>query len=163
MKMILISFTPFYTNFTKIVLNLNTISAKKIHIILISTFLSTFLYGQEIQRVPDSLVAVMDTVTFMQDTVRVDTVGVDTSRVRRFIISPDAVDMPIIYNAVDSQYINMEEQKVYLINGASAVYGDISLEAYHIVLDLNTSEVTAWGRRDSTGKLVDIPRFKDGD
>jgi len=163
MKMILISFTPLYTNVTKIVLNLYTISAKKIHIILISTFLSTFMYSQEIQGVRDSLVAVMDTTNFMQDTIRVDTLRPDTTGIRTFVISPDAVDMPIVYNAIDSQYINMDEQKVYLINGASAVYGDISLEAYHIVLDLNTSEVNAWGRRDSTGKLVDIPRFRDGD
>jgi len=97
----------------------------------------------------------------MQDTIRVDTLRIDTTGVRPFIISPDAVDMPIVYSAIDSQYINMDERKVYLINGASAVYGDISLEAYYIVLDLNTSEVNAWGRRDTTGKLVDIPRFRD--
>jgi len=105
----------------------------------------------------------MDTATFMQDTVRLDTGMVDTTGVRRFRISPDAVDMPIVYNAIDSQYISMEDQKVYLVNQASAVYGDISLEAYHIVLDLATSEVKAWGRRDSTGKLVDIPMFRDGE
>ena len=163
MKMILISFTPFYTNDTKIVLNLFTISARKIHIILISTFFSTFIYAQEIQGVKDSLVSVMDTANFMQDTIRVDTLKSDTTITGRIVISPDAVEMPIAYNAIDSQYINMDEQKVYLINGASAVYGDISLEAYYIVLDLNTSEVNAWGRRDSTGKLVDTPRFKDGD
>lgn len=109
------------------------------------------------------MIAVIDTATFMQDTVRPDTGRIDTTGVRRLRISPDAVDMPIVYNALDSQYINMEDQKVYLVNKASAVYGDISLEAYHIVLDLNTSEVKAWGRRDSTGKLVDLPRFKDGD
>lgn len=160
-----------------------TISAKKIHIILISTFFSTFLLGQEIRRVPDSLVAVFDTAAFMQDTLRVpdsllnvidtasfmqDTLRIDTTDAdmqgpRKLRISPDAVDMPIIYNAIDSQYLKMDDQKVYLVNNASAVYGDISLEAYYIELDLNTGEVIAWGRRDSTGKLVDTPRFKDGE
>ena len=43
----------------------------------------------------------------MQDTVRLDTGMVDTTGVRRFRISPDAVDMPIVYNAIDSQYISM--------------------------------------------------------
>jgi len=108
-------------------------------------------------------VAVIDTAAFMQDTLRTDTLGPVIPGERRLIISPDAVDMPILYHAIDSQYINMKDQKVYLVNQASAVYGDISLEAYYITLDLNTSEVNAWGRRDSTGKLVDIPRFKDGD
>lgn len=107
--------------------------------------------------------AVIDTAAFMQDTLRTDTLGPVIPGERRLIISPDAVDMPILYHAIDSQYINMKDQKVYLVNQASAVYGDISLEAYYITLDLNTSEVNAWGRRDSTGKLVDIPRFKDGD
>ncbi len=107
--------------------------------------------------------AVIDTAAFMQDTLRTDTLGTILQGERRLIISPDAVDMPIVYNAIDSQYINMEDHKVYLVNQASAVYGNISLEAYYITLDLNTSEVNAWGRRDTTGKLVDIPRFKDGD
>ncbi len=57
----------------------------------------------------------------------------------------------------------MENQKVYLVNQSKAVYGDISLEAYHMILDLNTSEVFATGRKDSTGTLVEKPRFKDGD
>ncbi|MCF8222144.1 MAG: LPS-assembly protein LptD [Bacteroidales bacterium] len=78
-------------------------------------------------------------------------------------VSVDAVDMPIVYSAVDSQYIDMKEQKVYLVNKSSAEYGDISLESYYMILDLKTSEVYARGRRDSTGKLVERPRFKDGD
>lgn len=105
----------------------------------------------------------MDTSAFMQDTLRVDTLAPASAGPRRLTISPDAVDMPIVYHALDSQYINMDDQKVYLVNKASAVYGDISLEAYYITLDLNTSEVNAWGRRDSTGRMVDIPRFKDGE
>ncbi|MBS0010939.1 MAG: LPS-assembly protein LptD [Bacteroidales bacterium] len=105
--------------------------------------------------------AVVDTVAFMQDTVRIDTALATSPGARKFRISPDAVDLPIAYNALDSQYVNMKEQKVYLVNQARAVYGDITLEAYYIVLDLNTSEVHAWGRRDSTGQLVDRPKFQD--
>ncbi len=111
---------------------------------------------------PDSLMTVMDTAVYMQDTLRTDMPAADTLRVRRITVSPDAVDMPIVYNAVDTQYYDMREQKVYMVNKASAVYGDISLNAYHMVLDLNKGEVYAYGRTDSTGALVDIPQFRDG-
>ena len=59
--------------------------------------------------------------------------------------------------------MDMVGQKVYLVNTASAIYGDIDLKAYYIDLDLVTGDVVAYGRRDSTGKLVDTPIFKEGD
>ena len=71
--------------------------------------------------------------------------------------------LPIIYNAIDTMRMDMKGQKVYLVNNASAVYGDIDLKAYYIELDLVTSDVYAYGRRDSSGKLVDTPIFKEGD
>ncbi|MFO7755772.1 MAG: putative LPS assembly protein LptD [Bacteroidales bacterium] len=112
---------------------------------------------------PDSLLSVRDTAAYMQDTLRIDSAAVDTTNIRRITISPDAVDMPIVYSAIDTQYYDMREQKVYMVNNASAVYGNISLNAYYMVLDLNKGEVYAYGRRDSTGTLVDIPQFRDGD
>lgn len=111
----------------------------------------------------DSTLAAMDTAVYMQDTLRTDTLTADTTLIRRITISPDAVDMPILYSAVDTQYYDMREQKVYMVKNASAVYGDISLNAYYMILDLENGEVYARGRSDSTGTLVDIPQFKDGD
>ena len=112
---------------------------------------------------PDSVLSVQDSIVFMQDTLRTGQPSRDTTGRKTFQVSPDAVDMPIVYSAVDTQYTDMKEQKVYMINDASAVYGNISLNAYYMVMDLNTSEVFARGRIDSTGTLVDKPVFKDGD
>lgn len=100
----------------------------------------------------------------IQDTLLTDTSLIDTLLVDPFFsVSPDAVEFPIVYNAVDSMTMDMNGQKVYLVNNASAVYGSIDLKAYNIELDLVTSDVYAYGRRDSSGKLVDTPVFKDGD
>lgn len=93
-----------------------------------------------------------------------DTLVVDTLLAKPgYKISKDAVELPIVYNATDTMTMDMKGQKVYLVNNASAVYGTIDLKSYYIELDLVTSDVYAYGRRDSSGKLVDTPVFKDGD
>ena len=56
----------------------------------------------------------------------------------------------------------MPGQMVYLVNNATATYGDVYLSAYYIELDLVTSEVYAYGRKDSTGNYVDTPVFREG-
>ncbi len=122
-------------------------SAKKIHIIIIFLFLSTLAFPQveKKRKILDTLV--VDTLLAAPD----------------YKISKDAVEFPIIYNATDTMIIDNKTQKVYLVNNASAVYGTIDLKSYYIELDLVSSDVYAYGRRDSSGKLVDTPIFKDGD
>ncbi|MCD4770667.1 MAG: hypothetical protein K8R35_10930 [Bacteroidales bacterium] len=79
-----------------------------------------------------------------------------------FPISPDAVEVPIFYDAEDTMRMDMPGQMVYLVNNATATYGDVYLSAYYIELDLVTSEVYAYGRKDSTGNYVDTPVFREG-
>lgn len=99
-----------------------------------------------------------DSLQLPQDTLRVDTLLVGG-----IPVSDDAVEYPIVYNAIDTLHLDQVNQKVYLVNKATATYGDVYLEAYYIDLDLVTSEVFARGRRDSSGAWVDTPLFRDGD
>ncbi len=99
----------------------------------------------------------VDTIPVTDDPgMRVDTIRGDIG------ISPDAIDQPIVYSAIDSQYMDNKTHKVYLINGAVVTYGDIKLESYYIEYDMATNEVFARGRIDSLGKLVETPKFSEG-
>lgn len=109
----------------------------------------------------------------LQDPVRVDTsniayidqdsIIVDTTRLRYLRISEDAVEFPVTYTSLDTVYTDMDEQKVYLTNTASVVYGQITLEAYYIEYNMITGEVFARGKIDSVGNWIGLPFFKDGD
>jgi len=139
-----------YENYAKIVFKLHYILKIKPHFIIIFMFFSTVLPAQEEVVRGDIILTRQDTLTS------------DTTALSVYSISPDAIDLPIIYSALDTMYIDKVKQKVYLINGAKTTYGDINLEAYYIELDLVTNAVFARGRIDSTRKLVETPRFRDG-
>lgn len=78
------------------------------------------------------------------------------------VISGEAVDEPIIYNAEGYMKTNLRTKKVSLVQNAKVNYGTIELTADSIVLDLETGSVYATGRIDSTGKMIGKPIYKDG-
>lgn len=72
------------------------------------------------------------------------------------------LEAPIDYVATDSIIVAFDGQKVYLYGDAKINYMDIELTAYHMILDLETKEIYAEGRVDSTGTLVGKPIFQEG-
>ncbi len=78
------------------------------------------------------------------------------------IISSDAVDEPIVYNADGYMKTDLRTKKVSLVQNARVTYGTIELTADSIVLDMETGSVYATGRIDSTGKMAGKPIYKDG-
>lgn len=123
----------------------------RIHIIIFFLFLSTVVSGQ------------IDSTRFEPLLLQPDTTERESDTIRGFPISPDAVEMQIVYFAEDTMWTDLPNQMVYLVKDATATYGDVFLSAYYIEFDLVTSEVYAYGRKDSTGKYVDTPIFRDGD
>ncbi len=103
-------------------------------------------------------IGVIDTIPVKKDSVVNDSV----LRKRRGL-SKDAIDIPIIHNAKGYRRTDMVNKKVYLVGEGDVQYGDITLKADSIVLNMETSEVFAIGRIDSTGKLIGSPEFKQGD
>ncbi|MFA0963309.1 putative LPS assembly protein LptD [Roseivirga sp. BDSF3-8] len=69
----------------------------------------------------------------------------------------------IKYSAKDSTNMDLLGQKVYLYGDAKITYGTIELQADQIVIDYLTNSVTAEGREDSTGTMVGLPIFKEGE
>ncbi len=77
-------------------------------------------------------------------------------------ISQEAIDMPITHTAAGYRKVDFINRKVYLVDQAEVNYGDIILKADSVVLNMETSEVFATGRRDSTGAITGSPVFQKG-
>ncbi len=72
------------------------------------------------------------------------------------------IETTIFYSARDSINSNMQKKIIKLYGNAKIRYGSIELEADEIVIDYNTSTITANGSLDSLGRRVGFPIFKDG-
>ena len=90
-----------------------------------------------------------------------DTSVADTTR-HKHGMSKDAIEIPITHVAAAYRKTDLIQKKVWLVKDAKVVYGDITLTADSIELNMETGLVFAIGRRDSTGKIVGSPDFKQG-
>jgi hypothetical protein len=77
--------------------------------------------------------------------------------------SPDSLDAPVDYGAVDSIVLDNAGKKVYLYGQAFVKYRDIDLTADYIVFDWAENLVYAEGAPDSTGALAGFPEFTQGE
>ncbi|MDF2438562.1 MAG: hypothetical protein K0Q95_2938 [Bacteroidota bacterium] len=73
------------------------------------------------------------------------------------------LDDKVDYTADDSMITDITNQKAYLYNHASVVYQDMTLKAGYIEIDFKNNTVYAYGVKDSTGKEVQRPDFKNKD
>jgi len=78
-------------------------------------------------------------------------------------VSKPVLESIITYTAEDSTIVDFDSQKVYLYKNGVVNYQSIELKADYIMLDFTTKEVYAEGLPDSTGAIVGVPVFKDGD
>src|SRR5678815_3993110 len=88
-------------------------------------------------------------------------VVVDTFNVK---VSNDTLDAPVVYHADDSMVLDIPGKKILLYGKESKVkYTDNELTAPGIQFDQSTNMVTAFLRKDSTGKVISFPSFNQGD
>ncbi len=169
---ILISFAAgmwyWHKYYAKIAFNLHFKSQRSFVTIFMPLLFQAALYGQEpaspdVLLNPDSLkraetIQEYDTLFNRDVFLPPDTLVADSA----IIISPDAVDLPIVYNAEGYMKTDLKTKKVSLVQNAKVTYGTIELTADSIVLNMETGSVYATGRIDSTGKMAGKPVFKDG-
>lgn len=86
----------------------------------------------------------------------IDTIGLK--------LSSDSLDAPISYDAEDSMVLDVPTQRITLYGKETKTnYKDNDLTAPVIELDQQTGNITASIKRDSTGKVISMPTFKQGD
>ena len=69
----------------------------------------------------------------------------------------------VIYEAKDSAVFLSETKQVLLYGKAHVEFGTTTLDAEFIEIDYSKNIVTAYGKKDSTGKSIGNPLFKDGE
>jgi len=79
------------------------------------------------------------------------------------VISQDAIDAGIDYDARDSIVYNILDKKIYLYGDAKVKYEDLDLKAGFIIVDWDKNEVFAEHTLDSLQKAAEIPNFKNAD
>lgn len=75
--------------------------------------------------------------------------------------SKNAIDVKVVYSAIDSIVLSDDSKKVFLYNTAKIEYGNIVLEADYIEYDQENNFVYATGVEDTLGNLIGKPKFTD--
>lgn len=88
----------------------------------------------------------------------IDTLSVTTDS----ITNDSPIKDPVFTEATDSLIYSFDGKKVFLFGNASVKYQNIDLKADYIEFNMETKEVFAIGRADSTGKIIGSPVFKEG-
>jgi len=135
----------------KITFKLYYLNEKRLAVVFLVMGHCLFLFSQEKNIGNDSLHLKADTVS-VKDTV--------LGKVKPF---KGAIDKPISYGAKGYRKSDLVTKKVYLVGEGEVKYGDITLKADSIVLDMDTKSIFAVGRPDSTGKIIGAPNFKQGE
>jgi hypothetical protein len=101
-----------------------------------------------------------DSLTTLPSTNKKDTVTLKADSVKN---SPKSdIETTILYSARDSINSNLDQKIIKLYGDAKVKYGLIELQAEEIVIDYNTSTITAHSQVDSTGRHVGYPIFING-
>ena len=87
-----------------------------------------------------------------------DSIAVDTSRQ-----SKNALESPVSYVAKDSITFDYQANRANLYGEANVKYQNLELQANLITMAMDSSVVHALGTRDSTGKVLSPPVFKQGE
>lgn len=72
------------------------------------------------------------------------------------------IETTIKYSARDSIRASVDGKMIWLYGSATITYGEIQLDAEEIVIDYGKSTLTANGKRDSLGRRIGFPVFKNG-
>jgi hypothetical protein len=105
-----------------------------------------------------------DTILSVDSLSKNDTGIVKTADTLKYISSKNAPDTVIEYTAEDSMVLDVPAKTITLYgNKANTLYKDNDLTAPIIMLDQTTGNIIASIKRDSTGKVISMPTYKQAD
>ena len=132
------------------------------------------LFSQEERKVIDTLLIQKDSVVtytkFIQDQMTImdtlliqkDSVITDTILTNIRHPSANAIDSKVKYSAAGYKKSDLINKRVILVQKAIVDYGTMEIKADSIVFNMGTNLLFAAGRKDTTGKIIGTPVFKDG-
>ena len=89
--------------------------------------------------------------------------GIDTLQIDSSKQSKSALDAPVDFVAQDSVTFDYVLNRVNFYGEANVKYQNLELSSDLITMSVDSSIVHALGRKDSTGKVIAPPLFKQGD
>ncbi len=101
--------------------------------------------------------SVADSNLIKQDTLVSDTLSLNIKK-----ISPNAIDKQVKYTSKGLKKNDLVNRRAILTEEAKVNYGDLEITADSIVFDMAKNTVFAAGRKDTTGKVIGKPVFKQG-
>jgi LPS-assembly protein len=104
-------------------------------------------------KIPEDSISTNSLVDTIPPKNRVDTF--------EYKLSKDSLDAPVHYEAEDSVVVLINEKKIVLYGKTKTEYKDIVLTAPKTELDQQSQLLTAFGRKDSLGDIVERAHFKD--
>ena len=137
-------------NYAKIAFKLYLFKEKRLLIVCLLMVHSFLLFSQEGKNVTDTLMT-------KKDSVIVDTIINKPKKA-----SSNAINSKITYSAVGYKKVDIINKKVILVQAAIVNYGEIEIKADSILINMKTNLLFAIGRRDTTGKIIGKPHFKEG-
>jgi hypothetical protein len=139
-----------YKNCTKIAFKLYFFKEKRLVILFLLLVQSFYLFSQEGKTVMDTLVIKKDSIT------------TDSAKLKLRKTASGAIDSKITYQAAELIKRDIINKRFILTKNAVINYGDLEIKADSIVINMNTNLLFAIGRKDTTGKVVGKPAFKQG-
>lgn len=125
-------------------------------LVLIICFIFKFNYSVSAQ-IKDSLYLQISDTNNLKNVE-----NVQDSIVKSVPKSKQVLDAPVVYSAKDSMRINVKEKKLYLFGDAEVNYKEINLKSAYVEIDFGQNTLFAKGLKDSLGKEIGRPEFKEG-
>lgn len=127
--------------------------------VIVSDSIKTFKQADTLDGPPSDSIAYR--IKPKIDTPVITTLKTDTFTIKE---SKDSLDAPIFYHADDSMVMDVPAKKIILYGKqTNAKYEDNELTAPGIVYDQKNNMITAVHKKDSTGRVIASPTFKQGD
>lgn len=103
-----------------------------------------------------------DTAKSIVVTSESDTLKAKDTVLAKKINEKKDISTTIKYTAKDSMRMDVRKKLVYMYTDATIDYGEISLKAKTVNINWGKNEMQAAGDKDSTGKKIGVPVFKQG-
>lgn len=95
----------------------------------------------------DSLYALTDTLLPRED----------------YKLSKDAIEAEVKYDARDSSWVDLTNEKIHLYGGAVVDYQKIKVTANYMIIDFANNIIEGYFKKDSINNDKDKPTFSDGE
>jgi len=102
-------------------------------------------------------------VIVLKDTISSEAGDTLKTRGKKYILSKDAIEEEVQYEAKDSSVVDIEGEQIQLFNGAAIKYEKMQVSANYMVIRFDQSLVEGYYKKDSLVLEKEICQFTDGE